>query len=94
MKYTGPPNQNAWEVSDAPVNYIELLKKSIIGIEIDITRLEGKYKMSQEMGSEDREGIVEGFKALDTEVGGKMSQTVADRGAMKDAAKAARPSSS
>ena len=40
----------AWDVNDAPAEYIDLLRKSITEIEIEITRLEGKYKMSQELG--------------------------------------------
>ena len=75
----------AWEVSDAPTSYVELLKKSIIGIEIDIKRLEGKFKMSQESSKGDRQGVVNGFESLMTENGFKMARTVEERGAMKDA---------
>ena len=39
----------AWKVSDAPKPYIEILKKSILGIEVEITDLQGKWKMSQEL---------------------------------------------
>lgn len=85
MHYTGGENLPAWEVSDAPASYIELLQKNIIGIEIDINRLEGKYKMSQEMSKGDREGVVEGYECLGTEDGFKMAKTVKERGAMRDA---------
>ena len=36
MHYTGGDNPAAWQVIDAPPRYIELLKKNIIGIEINI----------------------------------------------------------
>lgn len=85
MNYTGGDNLSAWEVGDAPPRYIELLKKSIIGIEIDITRLEGKFKMSQEMDREDRQGVAEGFASLKTDNGREMARTVEERGAMKEA---------
>ena len=85
MHYTGGANLSAWEVTDAPAPYIELLKKSIIGIEIDIKRLEGKFKMSQEMDKGDRQGVAQGFESLMTENGLKMARTVEERGAMKDA---------
>jgi transcriptional regulator len=85
MGYTGGENQEAWEVTDAPSTFIELLKKSITGIEINFDRLEGKFKMNQEMGKGDREGVVHGFEALGTEDGHKMARTVEERGAMKDA---------
>ncbi|KAL4986375.1 hypothetical protein BDW68DRAFT_188864 [Aspergillus falconensis] len=64
MKYSSP-----WQVSDAPVSYVDLLKKSIIGIEITIDRLQGKFKMSQEMSQGDREGVINGFEDLGTDVG-------------------------
>lgn len=59
--------ETGWKVSDAPSNYIEILKKAIIGIEIKITSIEGRFKMSQEMGEKDREGVVEGLSRLDSE---------------------------
>lgn len=62
MGYTGGDNPVDWKVSDTPDRYIDLLMKSIIGLEIEITSLEGKFKMSQEMSVGDREGVVEGFK--------------------------------
>lgn len=41
---------NPWKVSDAPASYVNTLKKGIIGIEIRIQSIAGKYKMSQELG--------------------------------------------
>lgn len=92
MNYTGGENPNAWEVTDAPVPFIELFKKNITGIEINIDRLEGKWKMNQEMGKGDRDGSAQGFEALGTEDGLKLAETVKERGAMTDAAKASKSS--
>jgi transcriptional regulator len=93
MGYTGGERPSAWEVEDAPETYVALLQKSIIGVEIEIERMEGKWKMSQEIGKGDREGVVKGFEALKTEEGEKIARTVEERGKMKDdkaaAAKAA-----
>ncbi|KAH7163477.1 putative FMN-binding domain-containing protein [Dactylonectria estremocensis] len=89
MGFTGGENPVEWKVSDAPSKYVELLKKAIIGVEITITRLEGKFKMSQEMGVGDREGVVKGFAKLDSETGQAMSKLVKERWEIKDAAKAA-----
>lgn len=72
-----------WSVDDAPERYIELMKKSILGIEIDITRLEGKWKMSQELAEGDRHGVVEGFKSLSSEIGATMAAAVETRAALK-----------
>jgi transcriptional regulator len=85
VHHTGGENLPAWEVGDAPTNFIELLRKNIIGIEVDIERLEGKFKMSQESGKGDRDGVVEGFRSLGTENGLEMARTVQERGTTKDA---------
>ncbi|KAJ9603339.1 hypothetical protein H2200_012117 [Cladophialophora chaetospira] len=78
-----------WSVDDAPESYIELLRKNIIGVEVEITRLEGKWKMSQELVKEgDREGVIQGFEALDSEVGHKMARTVCERAKLKEEQKA------
>ncbi|KAK9372172.1 transcriptional regulator PAI 2-type [Lipomyces chichibuensis] len=84
MGYTGGEKLSPWEVSEAPVPYVEILKKNIIGIEIKIDRLQGKFKMSQEMDKGDREGVINGFDSLGTEVGKAMSQTVKERSDLKE----------
>ncbi|GAB0132657.1 hypothetical protein EsDP_00001086 [Epichloe bromicola] len=87
MGYTGDngwPRQ--WGVTDAPERYVDSLK-NIIGTEIEITKLEGKFKMSQEMSKGDRDGVVEGFASLGTDVGRTVSTIVQERSEMREAAK-------
>ena len=50
-----------WKVSDAPADYIEKLIGSIVGIEIVVNRLEGKWKVSQNQPLENRSGVIEGL---------------------------------
>jgi transcriptional regulator len=52
-----------WRVADAPEEYIAQQLRGIVGIEIPITRLLGKFKMSQNRDRADREGVVEGLRA-------------------------------
>lgn len=52
-----------WHVTDAPADYIDGLLSAIVGVEIPITRLEGKWKMSQNRSEEDREGVAKGLAA-------------------------------
>jgi len=52
-----------WHVSDAPKDYIDKMLKAIVGFEIVITRLEGKWKMSQNRSAEDRAGVRAGAQA-------------------------------
>ena len=86
MGYDGKDGrQRAWKVTDAPEKYIELLQKAIIGIEIKLNRLEGKFKMSQESTYGDREGVIQGFEALGSDIGNKMASLVKERGQLKDA---------
>ncbi len=47
-----------WRVSDAPADFIDTMLKGIVGIEIKITRLTGKWKVSQNRSVEDRVGVV------------------------------------
>ena len=88
MGYDGKEGrQNAWKVADAPESYVGLLQKAIIGIEIKLDRLEGKFKMSQDKTPGDREGVVKGFTALGTEIGECMASLVQERGDIQDAMK-------
>jgi transcriptional regulator len=43
-----------WKISDAPPDYIELMLKNIVGIEMPVSRLEGKRKVRQNRPEEDR----------------------------------------
>jgi transcriptional regulator len=88
MGFTGGDNPVDWKVSDAPDRFVELLKKSIIGIEIEITQMGGKFKMSQEMGMGDREGVIKGFARLGSETAQEMSKLVQNRSDIKEAKKA------
>ncbi|KAJ5201946.1 uncharacterized protein N7498_006609, partial [Penicillium cinerascens] len=80
----GGEQPTAWAVYEALDSYVEMLKKNIIGIEVRVERLQGKFKMSQEMGRGDREGVVKGVEALGTEVGEGVAAMVCERGARKE----------
>lgn len=45
-----------WKMTDAPPDYIDTMLKAIVGIEIHITRLEGKFKLSQNREARDLRG--------------------------------------
>src|SRR5262249_23624194 len=52
-----------WHVADAPAPFIESQILGIVGIEIPIDRLEGKWKVSQNRTVDDRKGVVAGLTA-------------------------------
>lgn len=51
-----------WQVSDAPVDYLEKMLQAIVGIELEITRWEGKWKLSQNKTGAEHQGVIEGLK--------------------------------
>jgi transcriptional regulator len=55
--------EKPWAVDDAPDDFIRAQMKGIIGIEIEISALEGKWKVSQNRPVADREGVAAGLGA-------------------------------
>jgi transcriptional regulator len=52
-----------WKMTDAPKDYIDTLLKQIVGLEIHITRLVGKSKLSQNKEARDIRGAAEALQA-------------------------------
>ncbi|SFG65350.1 negative transcriptional regulator, PaiB family [Duganella sp. CF458] len=52
-----------WAVSDAPPDFVEGLLKAIVGIEIPIASIVGKWKVSQNRSSADAEGVAAGLRS-------------------------------
>jgi len=50
-----------WKVSDAPADFIDSMLEAIVGIEMPIVRITGKWKVSQNRPSSDRLGVVAGL---------------------------------
>jgi transcriptional regulator len=63
-----------WKVTDAPADFIDASLKAIVGIEVPVTRLAGKWKASQNQPATDREGVVRGLR----EAGGAVNEQMAD----------------
>jgi transcriptional regulator len=51
-----------WRGSDAPAEFIRTLLNGIIGLELPIHRLEGKWTASQNRSARDKQGVVDGLK--------------------------------
>lgn len=51
-----------WQISDAPPDYIEKMLAAIVGIEIEIAALKGKWKLSQNQPGVNRAGVVAGLR--------------------------------
>jgi transcriptional regulator len=66
-----------WKVTDAPASFIESQIRAIIGIEIPILAIEGKWKVSQNRSAADRQGVYEGLQAEG--INEDMAKLVAER---------------
>jgi transcriptional regulator len=67
-------------VGDAPRDFLEANLANIVGIEIPVARMEGKWKMSQNRLPADRLGVVAGLAdAADPHANARLAQCVQDR---------------
>ena len=57
------PRAEPWAVADAPDDFIATMLRAIVGIEIVLTALTGKWKVSQNRSVEDRGGVASGLRA-------------------------------
>lgn len=53
-----------WKMSDAPRDYLQQMLGAIVGIEVRVTRLEGKWKLGQNREARDRLGAADGLARL------------------------------
>lgn len=69
-----------WKLDDAPQDYIDKILPAIVGIEMKISRLMGKWKVSQNRSRADREGVVAGLRDTGTEKSNAMADAVVAAG--------------
>lgn len=66
-----------WKVSDAPDDYVASMLRAIVGIEIDIASIAGKWKVSQNRSDADQAGVAAGLASLDNAEANAMAAAVA-----------------
>ena len=49
-------------MDDAPSDYLDVMVRGIVGVEVRIARIEGKAKLSQNRSEADRAGVVAGLR--------------------------------
>jgi transcriptional regulator len=69
-----------WKVTDAPADFIAAQLRAIVGIEIPIRRLVGKWKMSQNRTAADRAGVVAGLEGAAEPDSASIAQLVEELG--------------
>jgi transcriptional regulator len=67
-----------WAVTDAPADYIEGMLKAIVGFALPITRLEGKWKLSQNRNAADIAGVRDGTAAEPGDKAAALAAAMAD----------------
>ena len=62
-RHNEAPRAAPWQISDAPEAFVAAQVKGIVGIEIPIARIEGKWKVSQNRPAIDQAGVVAGLQS-------------------------------
>lgn len=70
--------EQAWKVSDAPDNYINVMLRGIVGVELAVERLEGVWKLNQHRPMQDRHSTVTGLTGSDSEQERAIGQAMRD----------------
>lgn len=68
-----------WHVSDAPSDYAEKQLAAIVGLEIPLTRLSGKWKVSQNRPAADQIGVITGLRTEDNPSAQTMGEIMCER---------------
>jgi len=71
-----------WAVGDAPDEFITAQLKGIVGIEVEITAIDGKWKVSQNRGEPDRRGVAGGLTDMATAEASAMNELVKTYGGL------------
>jgi transcriptional regulator len=68
-----------WKVSDAPRDFIVKKFRGIVGLEMEVSRVEGKWNVNQSRNKEDAHGVMAGLERLATPAGETMSNLIRTR---------------
>ena len=74
------PREQPWALSDAPEDFISMQLRAIIGIEIAVTRMIGKWKTSQNRPAADQAGVIAGLRESQDPVALAMAAAVERNG--------------
>ncbi|HKO66684.1 MAG TPA: FMN-binding negative transcriptional regulator [Burkholderiaceae bacterium] len=68
-----------WKVTDAPTDFVDTMTNAIVGIEVPIMQLTGKWKVSQNRPQKDRTGVVQGLQQNRTDDNASMADLVGQK---------------
>ena len=62
-----------WKTTDAPADFIQKMTRGVVGIEVEIDKIEGKWKLSQNRSAGDQEGVSMGLRREGGAAGSKLA---------------------
>jgi transcriptional regulator len=65
-----------WRVTDAPADYVEKMLEAIVGVEVEIVRMTGSWKLSQNRSAADRQGVIDGLAATSSATDAAMARLI------------------
>ncbi|MEO8998663.1 MAG: FMN-binding negative transcriptional regulator [Rhodanobacter sp.] len=68
-----------WKITDAPEDHIETSLRAIVGLEIAIDRIEGKFKLSQNHPARNRAGAIAGLRQRDGDGDAELADLMAQQ---------------
>jgi len=71
--------RDPWSVADAPPDFVNTQLRAVLGLELTITRLRGKWKMSQNRSPGDREGVARGLLDAGDEASAALAALIVPR---------------
>jgi transcriptional regulator len=75
-------NPSPWRMQDLPESYLNGMLRGIIGLEIAVNRLDGKFKLSQNRPAADRPGVIAALESRNTDDAGAVARLMRDREAV------------
>jgi transcriptional regulator len=70
--------ETPWKVTDAPADFVRTMLNGIVGIEMPIRKLEGKWKVNQNRSASDQRGVADALERLQTPESKAMADLVRD----------------
>ena len=67
-----------WAVDDAPADYLARMTAQIVGVDIELEQLEGKFKLGQNRSAEDRASLAMGLAAERPDVAAALAELLPD----------------
>lgn len=75
--------EKSWKVSDAPPDYLDQRMQAIVGMELSVTRLMAKWKVSQNQSAVNRASLVSGLDGCDQPGARAIAQVLAEQAARR-----------